>query len=698
MLRLSRPWLRLSYFFLAFALLWFACALNIPSASAASIEVYGGGGGGGGGGGVTTGMGGAPNQGLGGAGGAGGSAAQNGFAGGNGSGFDNGNDAGGGGGGGGTTGAGQSVSASLGGNAGAGGNATDGQNSVGGIGGAGGNGGAGGAASLTLTGATVTSTGAVLVQSGAAGAAGSGNGPANGAGGVGGAASLTVQNTLIAPSVTAWKRDGALAVSIATLNVTGNDTALTATGTAATDFQITSTSLSSGHLLSINNSAGAMTLSTLTVTGQGRLFVADSTKATIGTLNAAGADLTFVLPAGVVANQTIVAVTNANITGATIGVDDGNGRITMNPGQSVKLLAASGTLTGTAANLTVLTPNGDIFDLQVSGKDLLLILQQISPANPDYERLKAYAEGRTATLAFVNQGADLILNQGMGSALMSTRGPGFQFNAFAAGQGGWSRYNTGSHVDVSGASMLAGIAVGNDAGPGRLTAGLFFEGGWGSYNSYNSFSNFASVKGDGDTNYYGGGILGRYDLKSGALSGLYFDASARMGRASTDFSTGDIRYNGNKADFDSDSMYWGAHAGLGYQWSFTEKAMLDVSGKFIWTRQDGDNVNVSGDKVRFDSAESLRTRLGGRFNYAVCDYATPYVGAYWEHEFDGKQRSSVNGVGVGSPSLKGDTGVGELGLTIRPVKDSGFSMDLGVQGYTGVREGVTGSLQLKFEF
>ena len=55
-------------------------------------------------------------------------------------------------------------------------------------------------------------------------------------------------------------------------------------------------------------------------------------------------------------------------------------------------------------------------------------------------------------------------------------------------------------------------------------------------------------------------------------------------------------------------------------------------------------------------------------------------------------------MGIGSPSLKGDTGVGELGLTVRPVKDSGFSFDLGVQGYTGVREGVSGSVQLKLEF
>ena len=723
-------------------------SVSVSPVYSASIEVYGGGGGGGGGGGTTLGM--ANDRGQGGAGGRdGGSGTQDGFAGATGGFEASGSAGGGGGGGGGTATAGSSGHpvTGAGGTAGTGGNATPGQPNAGNAGGAGGNGstgttgtpsaaanltaydsisviagsggnggqsvnfgpfnsgaggsgGAGGAASLTLTGATVTSAGAVLVQSGAKGAAGDGNGPANGAGGAGGAASLTVNNTLIAPSITATKVNGALAVNITTLDVGASaiGTSLTATNTAAGDFIIGTANLSNNRLLSINNSAGAMTLSTLNVTGQGRLFVANGGNSGIGALNAAGADLTFMLPAGVVANQTIVSVTTANIAGTTIGVNDGSGRVNLLPGQSVKLIAATGGITGTAANLTVQTTNGDIFDLQVSGNELLAILQQLSPTGPEYERLKAYAEGRSATLAFVNQGQDLILNQGFGSALASTAGTGWKFGGFGGVSGGWSRYNTGSHVDVSGASFLTGLAVGNDLPVGRLTAGLFVEGGWGNYDSHNSFSNYSSVKGDGDTSYFGGGILGRWDVTSGALSGLYVDASARTGRAKMDFNTNDIKYNGNNADFDSSSWYYGAHAGLGYQWSFSEKAMLDLSGKFLWTRQEGDSVSVHDDKVNFKDADSLRTRLGGRFNYAVCDYATPYVGAYWEHEFDGKQRSTVNGVGIGSPSLKGDTGVGELGLTIKPVKDSGFSFDLGVQGYTGVREGVTGSVQLKFEF
>jgi outer membrane autotransporter protein len=95
---------------------------------------------------------------------------------------------------------------------------------------------------------------------------------------------------------------------------------------------------------------------------------------------------------------------------------------------------------------------------------------------------------------------------------------------------------------------------------------------------------------------------------------------------------------------------------------------------------------------------SRRIASCGRFAYAVNEYISPYIGAYWEHEFDGKQRATVNGVGIGSPSLKGDTGMGELGLTLKPSQTPLLSFDLGVQGYVGKREGLTGTLRAKWEF
>ncbi|MDR2696616.1 MAG: hypothetical protein LBC79_09605 [Deltaproteobacteria bacterium] len=69
----------------------------------------------------------------------------------------------------------------------------------------------------------------------------------------------------------------------------------------------------------------------------------------------------------------------------------------------------------------------------------------------------------------------------------------------------------------------------------------------------------------------------------------------------------------------------------------TDKAFLDLYAKYFWTRQEGDFVRLStGDPVSFKGADSSRLRGGARFSYAINEYVSPYIGAPYEHEFDGK--------------------------------------------------------------
>jgi hypothetical protein len=42
--------------------------------------------------------------------------------------------------------------------------------------------------------------------------------------------------------------------------------------------------------------------------------------------------------------------------------------------------------------------------------------------------------------------------------------------------------------------------------------------------------------------------------------------------------------------------------------------------------------------------------------------------------------------------------MGEIGVTYRPTGDRGLSVDVGVQGYVGKREGVSGSLRVGWSF
>jgi outer membrane autotransporter protein len=156
------------------------------------------------------------------------------------------------------------------------------------------------------------------------------------------------------------------------------------------------------------------------------------------------------------------------------------------------------------------------------------------------------------------------------------------------------------------------------------------------------------------------------------------------------------RAAGVAAAYNAASAYYSLHAGTGYIWDITEKASLDLHGKYFWTRQEGKDLTLSTrDPLSFDDADSSRLRLGGRFAFAASECLSPYVGAAWEYEFDGKARANTYGYAVDAPSLKGGTGVGELGVAYRR---NAFTADLGVQGYVGKREGVTGSLRAAWEF
>lgn len=318
------------------------------------------------------------------------------------------------------------------------------------------------------------------------------------------------------------------------------------------------------------------------------------------------------------------------------------------------------------------------------------------------KQAKALSEGFLGGMALAMQGADMAAGQGMdaASAAAASLSGGYGVAGFGALGGGKVRYDTGSHVDMESISMLAGLSVAKDLPAGNLMGGAFFEYGNGSYDTRNSFSNTASVKGDGDTDYMGFGFLTRMTFNESGPGNVYLEASARAGKLHNDYNSSDLRDgSGRKADYESSSAYYGIHFGGGYNWNITEQSSLDLHAKYFWTKQDGDNFKLStGEYIEFDSVNSHRLRVGTRFTQVFNAYISPYGGVAWEHEFDGEANGRTNGYSIDSPDMKGSTGVAELGLSIKPTGSLPLSLDLGVQGYVGKREGVTGSLQFKLAF
>ena len=445
-----------------------------------------------------------------------------------------------------------------------------------------------------------------------------------------------------------------------------------------------------------NTGGNAVSLSRLDVRGP---------SAWTGDLNMADTAMNFYLPITMTAGGTMLAVSGtADITGSTVNVGIAGGSSPLQMGDQVVLIDA-GTLTGAPVNDTA---NGTgmqgvtllyDFDITTQGNQLLAAVTASdsgSGSGPHINpQTKALSEGVVGAVSLVNQSADLIAGKGMIQAT-GAAAQGAGFGAFGALTGGWSRYDTGSHVDMSSVSLMAGISRRAELQPGKLLLGAFFEYGNGSYDTYNSFSNAASVHGDGDIYHLGGGIIGRMDF----TGNFYAEASARAGNVRNDYNGGDLRdFWGRSAQYESSTAYYGVHLGAGYVWNLTDKAALDLYGKYFWTHQAGDTLRLStGDPVDFEDVDSHRLRVGTRFSYAVNQTINPYVGCAYEHEFDGKARVTTNGYAIAAPSLEGGTGIGELGLTFKPTKELPVSLDLGIQGYVGTREGVTGSLHIRYDF
>ena len=488
---------------------------------------------------------------------------------------------------------------------------------------------------------------------------------------------------------------------------TGMTTVRSGTLTLGSDLTSNQLTLYGGTVFdrgSHNHSMDNGILSVNGVNGQSAMYKGD--------LSARNATLNFISP--VHPTQSLLRVTgDTDVSGSAYNVGLAGGT-SLASGSTLTLLEVDPDKTLTANNLqrgngivqigsTVAHDITADVNLDPTTRRLNAVTAQVSPGRAT-DQSKALSEGFLGGLALNLQGADLVAGRGMDSAVRASSGTDdaerHGFAGFGALSGGSLRYNTGSHLDMNSLSLLTGLAWGIDLAPGRLTLGAFFEYGNGSYDTHNSFTNAASVDGDGNAYYLGGGILARMDFVNIGPGRFYAEASGRAGKTHNEYDSSDLRdAAGRKADYDSSSPYYGLHFGTGYVWNINDAATLDLYGKYFWTRQQGDSVGLStGEHLSFDDINSSRLRFGGRFAYILNEHVAPYIGAAWEHEFDGKARARTNGFDIDAPNLRGNTGIGELGLSLTPSADLPLTVDLGVQGYTGKHEGVTGSLMVKWEF
>jgi len=416
----------------------------------------------------------------------------------------------------------------------------------------------------------------------------------------------------------------------------------------------------------------------------------------------------FFLPATVKSGDTILTITDTtetDISNSTVAVAVEGSSGCLYHGDKVTLISASAGLKSDGYKQGSLAGRQGVsldykFTLDADGNALYANVVSVN-INPN---TKALSEGYLAGAILALQGADLVADSGMTEAVKAGSATTTGIGGFAAVSAGSLRYNTGSHVDMKSFSLMAGVSEGFDGKYGHFTFGGFVEYGNGSYDTYNSFSNAASVDGDGSSWYTGGGLLARMDFVETGTENYYLEASVRLGRLDNSYNSDDLRDSfGQTADYDADSTYVGFHIGGGMIFTLSKVASLDLYGKYFYTWQEEEDTKLStGESLKFSDVSSCRLRLGARVRYDMNASVNVYVGAAWEREFDGEVNATTNGFPIDAPSTEGNTGIGEIGVAFKPSETSPLTIDLGIQGYVGKREGVTGSgafhANIKYEF
>lgn len=461
----------------------------------------------------------------------------------------------------------------------------------------------------------------------------------------------------------------------------------------------------SGYGDAINNSitiSGTVDLSNRTIYGGGSVSGNVKTGNTVSFKNTGGSVKAIknidVLGVSALANNgNALTITNgaigdlADTTVKLVASDSG-----LQVGQQITLVQAnSGVITNTTSlDQATLKKNSNAFisyDFEeVAGlNDAIAVI--VTGKEADTANARALAESRAAGVALLNQSSDLLIDQGFWAVKFNGEGVVKDTYGFATTGGSSIRYNTGSFVKANGFSLIAGLAQKTTVDNGVWHLGAFFENGHSNYSTHNDGVDGA-VRGDGDATYNGGGILARFD----SAGGMYGEASMRAGSIKNKF--GGFAYNGGTGSYEDRSTYYGAYLGLGQQRQLSKNTSLDIYGKYFYTHQQGSDFEVLGEQVTTAAVKSSRMQLGGRLTKQVTAEVSYYGGVAWEYEFDGAADMAVAGADLAAPSLKGSSGIVEMGIRLKPSKTGKITLDLGAQGHFGKRRGFSGGLQINYSF
>ena len=337
----------------------------------------------------------------------------------------------------------------------------------------------------------------------------------------------------------------------------------------------------------------------------------------------------------------------------------------------------------------------DDYDLKMKSENMLVATIKAKRPSVDKvnDQTNALMQSSIASAATMYAADELLID-----STMKSRNGVRQTGPFAAARVGKYDLDVRGDLETNVISGLLGYAVNLQGSE----IGAFVEMGHGTYDTKTTVTSpVGETKGDGKHNYVGFGVYGNYATP---IDWLHVTGYVKGGWLRNEFSA---PIAGVSVDFDRTSNYWGAHLGMYGEFQAAGKIKNRTFLNYFYDGRESESYTASGSSdvagadFHFNSLNSHRAQLGSVFEYAYTSALRPYAALTYEYAFkaDAKGRASdqFGDLALNGTDLEGSTGIVSLGWTYQNEAKC-FEFDLGVNGYTGKRQGVSAQLQAAWKF
>lgn len=435
----------------------------------------------------------------------------------------------------------------------------------------------------------------------------------------------------------------------------------------------------SGNILNIGSSTKAVDLS------KKRLVLGSSAIKNFATIN-------FYLPNNVKSGD-IILTANGTVDLSTTNAI--NTYIAANPtaltnGQNtITLIGGTGSKTGWNSTRTATLRIGSILQatptVEVNGNNLNLIFT-FTPSAPRpgpavvvvNNAAKSISETRLTQSQMVNLATDFIVDK-----VQNSLKPVDDLQSFGYVGGAILKYNSGSHIDANGVNVNVGLGKNYD----DFSFGGFLEYGFSTYESV-----VGNVEADGQSHLYGLGLFAKQMFSNK----FYLASSIHGGLVESDYSRKDM-----DSTYDTRSPYVGLDLGMGKLVALGKNQNIDLYAKYLFGFVASDDVTLStGEEYKFEAVKSHRAKAGLKFNQTIRNFNFIYAGLGTQYEFSNESRASFRSGPLSEeaprPSLKGVSGIGEVGYRFRPTEE--LSFEIGGKYYIGKMQGLSGNAGFQYRF